>query len=331
MTQITATQHAQRVLDVMRESGESSPIATSWRRCLLSHRLDPESGAPPALLSGPEVRHARGYMGRSLRAAEPELDQLYGLVHGLGYHVLLTDRAGVVVERRIPEGDETGCRRWSLWTGAVWHENVEGTNGVGTCLAERRPVTVHREQHFRHRHTALTCTVAPLFDVAGQVVGALDASSFRPDPRGRVIPLVMAAVRDTAKRIEKACFHDFFARSLVLALPEQADDASISLLALDSERRIIGATHGARLALGLDGQAPIGSLVLDDLLFAPARSEANSFADGERIVVLGALRQSRGNVTAAASILGVSRATLHRKIRRLGLRGDRRSDPGGRR
>ncbi|WP_407925520.1 helix-turn-helix domain-containing protein [Geminicoccus flavidas] len=33
----------------------------------------------------------------------------------------------------------------------------------------------------------------------------------------------------------------------------------------------------------------------------------------------GALAQTRGNVTAAARLLGISRATLHRKIRRLSL------------
>ena len=67
-------------------------------------------------------------------------------------------------------------------------------------------MTVHRDQHFRRRHTPLTCTVAPLFDPAGQMAGALDASSFRPDATGRIIPLVMAAVREAARRIRRPAF-----------------------------------------------------------------------------------------------------------------------------
>ena len=31
-------------------------------------------------------------------------------------------------------------------------EEIEGTNGIGTCIAEERPITVHRSQHFRSRH-----------------------------------------------------------------------------------------------------------------------------------------------------------------------------------
>jgi transcriptional regulator of acetoin/glycerol metabolism len=329
MTQAASARHAERILAVLDEPNESSGVASSWRRCLVDHHLDPESGEPPALLSGPEVRYLRGSMGRLLRSADAELDRLYCLVRELGYHVLMTDLSGIVVERRVPEGDETGCRKWCLWTGAVWREEVEGTNGVGTCLFERRPVTVHREQHFRHRHTPLTCTVAPLFDVTGQMTGALDASSIRPDPTGRIIPLVMNAVRETTKRIEKKSFHSFFSRSLILALPEGADDVSVPLLALDADRQIVGATLGARLALGLDDQARIGSIALNDILFAAPPAEVSSLADGERMVITGALAQTQGNVTAAAALLGISRSTLHRKISRLQLGHGRPSDHHG--
>ena len=311
--------HADRVLAVLRDVQDVSATARSWRRCLLDHRLDPERAEAPRVVSGAELRQACGRAGRMLRHADPMLDQLHGLVSGLGYHVLMTDRSGIVMARRVPDGDETGCRKWFLWTGTNWSEAIEGTNGVGTCLIEQRPVTVHQSQHFRRRHTALTCTVAPLFDPAGQLVGALDASSFRPDPTGRIVPLVMAAIRDAARRIEKACFHACHPGQLILALPEGPDDVSVPLVALDADRRIVGVTHGARVALGLDRHAGIGTLALGDLLLDASAQEAPSFAAAERSVVAGALVQAQGNVTAAARLLGISRATLHRKIRRLEL------------
>jgi transcriptional regulator of acetoin/glycerol metabolism len=320
-----AAQHADRVLAVLRASDESanpatSPeIAASWRRCLLNHHLDPERMDPPILLSGVELRHARDYSGRLLRAADPELERLHALVSGLGYSVLLTDSSGTVVARRGREGDEDGCRRRGLWTGALWSEDVEGTNGVGTCLAEQRPVTIHRDQHFRRRHTQLTCTVAPVYNAMGQVAGALDTSSFRPDPTGRILPLVMAAVRETARRIEQSSFRAFFSHHLILALPENLELHSVPLLALDADRRIVGATHAARLALRLDDTILAGSIAVSDLLGTIPPSDPGSFTEAERAVVTGALAQAQGNVTAAAAALGISRATLHRKIRRLQL------------
>lgn len=305
--------HADRVLAVLQDPQDVSATARSWRRCLLDHRLDPERAEAPRVVSGAELRQTCGRAGRMLRHADPLLDQL----HGLGYHVLMTDRAGIVMARRVPDGDETGCRKWFLWTGTDWNEATEGTNGVGTCLVEQRPVTVHQGQHFRRRHTALTCTVAPLFDPGGQLAGALDASSFRPDPTGRIVPLVMAAVRQAARRIEQACFHACHPGRLILALPEGPDDVPVPLVALDGDRRIVGATHGARIALGLDRHAGIGMLALGDLLLDASAPEIPSFMAAERSVVAGALVQAQGNVTAAARLLGISRATLHRKIRRL--------------
>jgi len=45
--------------------------------------------------------------------------------------------------------------------------------------------------------------------------------------------------------------------------------------------------------------------------------------DAERAVVQRALARASGNVAAAARLLGVSRATLHRKLNRLEMSRDR--------
>ncbi|MCB8882028.1 sigma-54-dependent Fis family transcriptional regulator [Acidisoma cellulosilytica] len=316
-----AQHHTDRVLSVLERPSDGTGLSASWRRCLLHYNLDPERAEPPTMLSGMELRHARGYAGRLIHVADRELDRLHRLTSGLGYAVLMTDSEGVILARRVQEIDEGGCRHWQLWTGALWSEAVEGTNGVGTCLAEQRPVTVHRDQHFRSRHTKLTCTVAPLFDAGGEVAGALDISSFRPDPEGNILPLAMAAVQETARRIEQAYFHEVFARCLILSLPEDcaADNAvSVPLVALDGERRIMGATRAARRILNLDAQQMERGVSLGDAL-GQLPAEPYGLAAAEKQVLAGALAAAQGNVSAAAALLGISRATLHRKIKRLKL------------
>ena len=86
------------------------------------------------------------------------LDRLIAAVGGVGCSVLLADRDGVVVERRGAPCDDSTFDGWGLWTGAVWSEKFEGTNGIGTCLVEQRAVTIDRDQHFFTRNALLSCT-----------------------------------------------------------------------------------------------------------------------------------------------------------------------------
>ena len=62
-----------------------------------------------------------------------------------------------MIDHRGEAGESAQFRYWGVWLGGVWAEDVEGTNGIGTCIAERRPVTVHRPRHFRAREDRRPC------------------------------------------------------------------------------------------------------------------------------------------------------------------------------
>ncbi|MEW6389186.1 MAG: GAF domain-containing protein [Pseudomonadota bacterium] len=308
-----ANGHAERVLSVLRDGAAPalSPIAASWRRCLTQHRLDPENRKPPETLTGAELRLAQERIGPLLAAAQDNLDALFQAVGDAGCCVLLTDADGVPVDRRGAEGDDMVFRRWGLWQGAVWSEAREGTNGIGTCLTEQRVLTVHRDQHFHTRNIGLSCTVAPLFDPAGRVAGALDVSSCRPGLEA-LTGMVERIVTDAARRIEAKAFREAFPNARIVLLPETgAERASVPMLAVDGDDLVIGATRAARQALRLTDE------MLRRGLASPDRSAG--LDDAERAAVRRALTQAGGNVSAAANLLGLSRATLNRKLRRLGL------------
>lgn len=305
--------HADRVLSVLRDGAAPalSPIAASWRRCLTQHHLDPENRKPPETLSGAALREAQERMGPLLGAAQDNLDALFQAVGGAGCCVLLTNAEGVPVDRRGAAGDDAVFRRWGLWQGAVWSEAREGTNGIGTCLAEQRVLTIHRDQHFHTRNIGLSCTVAPLFDPTGRLAGALDVSSCRPGLEG-LSGLVERIAADAARRIETRAFREAFPKARIVLLPEQgAERASVPMLAIDSDDLVVGATRAARQALKLT----------DELLRRglPSPDRSADLDEAERAAVRRALSQSGGNVSAAAALLGLSRATLNRKLKRLDL------------
>ena len=82
-------------------------------------------------------------MIRLIFNAQEEIDRLYKLVREAGYTLLFCDTVGIAVEHRGDETDASRFKYWGTWLGGVWSEAIEGTNGIGTCIAEERPITVH--------------------------------------------------------------------------------------------------------------------------------------------------------------------------------------------
>lgn len=301
-----------------------SAVAASWRRCLTVYGLDPEDGRPPETLSGAELARARERVGPLLGAAEASMDRLFSAVGDSGCCVLFTDAAGTPLARRGAAADDGLFRHWGLWTGAVWSEAAAGTNGIGAVLAEQRPMTIHRDQHFHTAHIGLSCTAAPVYDPLGRLAGVLDVSSCRADLAAAMIGLVEAAVLDAARRIEAQTFRHAFpaARIVLLGGENQIDRPTAGLLAIDRDDRVVGATRAARLALKLNDERLARGLPAADLISPGSDDGAEgekALATAERGAVVRALARVGGNVSAAAIDLGVSRATLHRRMNRLGL------------
>jgi transcriptional regulator of acetoin/glycerol metabolism len=255
-----------------------------------------------------------------IAAAQTGLDSLYLAVGGNGCCVLLADSNGVPVERRGTASDDATFEEWGLWPGTVWSEGSEGTNGIGTCLVEGRALTVHRDQHFFTRNTLLSCTTAPIYDHEGRLAAALDVSSCRADLTEGFLNLIAAAVRDTARRIEAENFRTSYPDARIVLAPAPGGAAN-ALLAVDREDLVVGATRSARLALGITREMLGKSLPASDV-FGTCLAYGEELRQAECAVLERALARADGNVTAAARALGVSRATLYRKLQKFGVRGD---------
>lgn len=311
-------QHADRI-HVAIEAGEAamSALVASWKRSAALHRLDPAERRLPQRLGDHDLAIARERIAPLLKAAHTTLDRLFLAVGGMGCCVLLADRDGIPVERRGAPGDDGIFENWGLWTGSVWSEDSEGTNGIGTCLVEQRALTIHRNQHFFTRNTLLSCTTAPIYDHDGQLAGALDVSSCRADLGDDLVNLVAVAVGDAARKIEAETFRLAFPQTRIVVAPT-ADWTPNALLAVDKDDLVIGATRAARHAYRDRGSLIGRPVPSGDEAGAETRYD-DELRHAERVIVERALIRSRGNVTAAARQLGLSRATLHRKLGKFGL------------
>ncbi|WP_440640530.1 GAF domain-containing protein [Bradyrhizobium sp. PUT101] len=309
--------HAARV-EAAIASGQAarSALVASWRRSSRLHHLDPGGRTAPMRLTEAELHRARERIAPLLAAAQGAMDRLYQAVGAAGCCVLLADGDGVPVDRRGTVADDATFQSWGLWTGALWSEEHEGTNGIGTCLVEQRPLTIDRDQHFFARNTLLSCTAVPIYDHEAALAGVLDVSSCRADRTDAFASLIALATGEAAKRIEADLFRKAFANARIV-LTQAADGSCSGLVAVDADDLVIGATRSARVALGIAPGRALQPVPAADLLGGDTARD--HLAGGQRAVLQRALLRAGGNVSAAAKALGVSRATLHRKLKRFEL------------
>jgi AraC-like DNA-binding protein len=227
-------------------------VSSSWQRSATKYGVDPVDNTAPRILASGELKHSREPLDKLIFSAQEDIDQLYTVVREAGYVVLFCDSSGIAIEHRGEDAQAQSFEHWGTWLGGVWSEAVEGTNGIGTCIVEERPLTIHKSQHFRSRHMNLSCSGAPVFGVDGRLVAVLDVSAIDPELSERAHALTGALTTKSARAIEERFFRQQFHREWIVAVvPPEGQFIGI-LLAVDGDQRIVGANRAARRTLLLD-------------------------------------------------------------------------------
>ncbi|XAE38890.1 sigma-54-dependent Fis family transcriptional regulator [Pseudomonas alkylphenolica] len=285
------SRHARQVLTVtqgkaqMHGPGSDPSIARSWLRCLEDYHLDPAQSMAPTVLEHGRVLESRERLQQVLQIAGNEMNSLHQQLSGAGHAVLLTDARGVILNCVTAPTERRVFERAGLWLGADWSEAREGTNGIGTCLVERQALTIHQDEHFRGRHTGLTCSASPVFDPHGELLAVLDVSSARPDVSRQSQFHTMALVNLSAKMIESCYFLRYFENQWLLRFHLQAESVGLfseGLLAFDGDGRICAVNQSALNLLGTIRGGALGKSVemffdcaLDEL-FSRATTHASA-------------------------------------------------------
>ena len=290
-------------------------IQQSWDRCASAYNLDPSQGWIADVLSGAEFRQVSGRSSLLLKSAMGEVRRLFDLVQGMGLMVLLADPDATILARCADETHLSVCRRLQLRKGAVWHESAAGTNGVGTCVKEKCPIFLGQGEHWRFCFSLLASYAVPVFDAQGNVAGALNLAAFNGDTTKPYAALIMDTLLQSGRRIEEQLFRTHYAGRKILTLG-LAEGCSSPLVALSDAGDVVGATHASRTMMGWSE-----SMIKDhpNLLNELETGCEISLQKAEESVVRSALAASHGNVAATARSLGISRATLYRKMKGLNI------------
>lgn len=244
---------------VLRERGHALPpeglpadeIVDSWVRCL-------DAGlASSAALQIPVIEDARLRERRERsefvrRLARAELETLSQQIAGSNFLLAFADPEGVILDCYADNRFRMSGSGAGIVAGSVWREEIAGTNGLGTALANGRSVAVTGLEHYFLELGDVSCTAAPVRDAHGAIVGVLDASSYFESRQRHTQALVQMA----ATHIENGLLAHQMRGHFVLALhprPEFLGTLSAGLLAFDEGGRVLAANLRARQLLqGLD-------------------------------------------------------------------------------
>jgi transcriptional regulator of acetoin/glycerol metabolism len=169
-------------------------ILDSWRRCS-SARVDPHNHNIHPHLAAGQLTTLLAHHQQLLAVAQPFMADLYAIVKGTGFVVVLADENGHLLEILGDEGAKERPMTSNFFVGASWHERDAGTNAIGTALEERQPIQVTGPEHYCRKHHCLTCSAAPLFDPEENLIGVLDISGAYQGAHMHTLGMVVAAAK----------------------------------------------------------------------------------------------------------------------------------------
>lgn len=326
-------------------------ITRSWQRCL-ARGLAPQEVVNFSAVSPPAARAAQEASAALRRAAHPVLQDLGKTLARTGYFALLTDSQGVVIEVYGPIDTQDRRATNLARVGVDLSESAVGTTAIGLALAEQQSVWLHRGEHFYADNRAYSCAGAPLWGPDGRCLGMLDLTGIDSEERPQLQHLVLHAAQRIEQQLTLNRNPALLLRlTWPGQMPGSSQDG---LVGLDTDGYILATNQAARQMLGLPpisspevswhcehffatsmaglfDAARRNRMAQDVPLWsglwvqvqaesapqassAPFVAEALPLKDLESQLIRQAVDQAKGNVAEAARSLGISRATVYRKL-----------------
>jgi sigma-54 dependent transcriptional regulator, acetoin dehydrogenase operon transcriptional activator AcoR len=264
--------HARLVESTVKGIAEVSTIGQavrrSWSRCLSTYSLDPSQIKKPVIVERTELEARCERIGSVLSIARIEMLGLSRQMVHTQYGIMLTDQDGVILSYVGDPAFSMTARRSGFREGAVWSEQELGTNGMGTCLMTRQPIVIHRSDHFLVQNTDLTCSAAPIFDMHGRVIAALDISGCSTGAQTHTLALVEIAAQNIENRaLLQACKPYYVLRFHRCA--EFVSTPGEGVMAFDESGTIMGANRHALEMLGYADHKSLCGHAIGTVIDAP--------------------------------------------------------------
>lgn len=333
----------------------AGPIERSWRRCV-ARGMNPGDRVEFDAVSASSIRQLLEFNRPLIDAAAPAIRSLSRAMLHTRYFAILTDARGTVIDVNGPVDRSDHHAAGIARVGVDLSESAVGTTAIGTALADQEPVWLHRGEHFFRDTSVFSCAGAPILGPDGRCVGMLDLTGVNAPEQPALRHLVAHAARSIENALTLGQPHALVVRLTWPGRVPGNDDDGLVCLDGDGRITGMNAPAAQMLGLpaGLwHGDVATLFATGADALFDAARQQRGPFEvpiwsglrlqvlcrlhghsqggtaaaantpspgvplkDLEEAMIRKAVEDARGNVGAAAKTLGISRATVYRKLGR---------------
>ncbi|SAL68930.1 Fis family GAF modulated sigma54 specific transcriptional regulator [Caballeronia arvi] len=183
--------------------------------------------------------------------ALPVMETLYAQIANTHSMIALTDAGGLILHSLGDDDFLARAEKVALRAGAVWSEAHQGTNAIGTTIAECNAVTVHGDQHYLRANRFLTCSSVPILDPHGNLSGVLDVTGDRRGYHQHTMALVKMSGQMIENRLIASAFGDGL-RIRFHSRPEFIGTLMEGIAVFDLDGRLLCANRSAQFQFGLE-------------------------------------------------------------------------------
>jgi transcriptional regulator of acetoin/glycerol metabolism len=267
------------VLENKPPTGKVRPeVLRSWYQAI-QIGLDPYSNEPPPRISGNKLKQLSNINNVLIEIAKPVLQMIEISVRDTEFLTTLAEKSGYVllvvgnsdiIEMSKRNYFVPGCRRDCKHA---------GTNAIGLCLQENKPIQLTGYEHYRVKHHDWTCSSAPIHNTKGDILGAVTLSGHSKGRHQHTLALVSSAAEaiETQLRERELIEEKQLLNSLISSIFNSMTDG---LIVLDSNQTITHLNSQAQKMLSIDrasarGQQISNVIQPDDILVSALQSNSN--------------------------------------------------------
>ncbi|MDQ0191481.1 hypothetical protein JI721_10305 [Alicyclobacillus cycloheptanicus] len=242
----------------MLDTNRSELVKRAWNRST-TYGVDPVV-AKDAVLEHREYLRRREYLENFISDIYPYLTTVSRWLQNTQSVLSLASPDGLILEHVGEAPFLDGSQQAHIGRGAIWSEQVRGTNSIGTSIAEQKALAIVGTDHYLEENQMMYCISSPIFNSRGDLFAVLNLGGPVKMYAAELLPSIDTAARSIEDWL---LIHRSDYQGVLSLYPEKIGDHQ-ALLSVDREGFIVGTNRAARELLPIDKYS-LGNIHVSDV------------------------------------------------------------------